>query len=86
MAMKPFRRWGGADSFRVVLGFTFAHWRWQRARVAWISFAIALSTAADCSCGLAETWSNAVSLGRASGRPRARRIPRSLILRSARQC
>ena len=47
MAMKPFRRWGGADSFRVVLGFTFAHWRRQRGRVAWISFAIALSTAAD---------------------------------------
>ena len=47
MAMNPLRRWGGADSFRVVLGFTSAHWSRQKSLVAAISGLVVLSTAAD---------------------------------------
>ncbi len=45
--MNPFRPGGRAEAFRVVLGFTFAHWRRQRWLVAGIGALVILSTFAD---------------------------------------
>jgi len=45
--MNPFRRLEGTEAFSAVLGFTLGHWRRQKARLAWISAVVVLSTAAD---------------------------------------
>ena len=45
--MNLFRRFQGAEAFSAVLGFTFGHWCRQKARVAWISAVVVLSTTAD---------------------------------------
>jgi ATP-binding cassette subfamily B protein len=47
MAMNPFRRLEGAESFRAVLSFTSTHWKRQRGLVATISALVVLSTVAD---------------------------------------